>query len=852
MTTKLILLMGLASCIAPAQEPPTEEKATSPAKPTAATPARATEPEIKPYDKVITKDAKSTAGIFQVHRIKEKIYYEIPKSELGKDFLMVVQMAKVAPGTGFGGTSLGNQVIRWERRDKRILLRSVNFDITADPKTPIAEAVKNANTDTIISAFNIEAEGKEDSAVIEVTKLFSTETPEFSPRRRIGARGFDAARSFVDRVASYPTNIEVDATHTYTASLDVPTTGTGPTAPPVGFGGTMRGTSATVGMHYSMVKLPENPMMPRLKDERVGYFSLTKTDYGTDEHKAAKRTYITRWRLEKKNPTSALSEPVKPIVYYVDPATPKAWIPYVKRGIESWQKAFEAAGFLNAIQSKDAPSKEEDPNWSPEDARYSVVRWAPSTVENAVGPHVHDPRTGEILEADILMFHNVMSLAEGWYFTQVGPLDARAKTLPLPEKLMGRLIEFVVAHEVGHTLGFQHNMKASSMYPAEKVRDREWVKKMGHTPSIMDYSRFNYVAQPEDKIDVDDLVPSIGPYDVWATVWGYKPIPVAKTSEEEKSTLDKWAREQDKTPWFRFSASKSNGTDPGELTEAVGDADAVASTKLGLKNLERVAAMLIPATEKEGESYDQLDEIYGRLVGQWTREMGHVAAIVGGVNAQQKVGGQAGVLFTVVPKERQKAALEFLQANAFLTPKFLIMPEVFHRIEAEGALARLRNAQQSPLNALLSTTRIARMVEQEAIDGEKAYKPSDYLGDLRRGLFKELNDATINTDSLRQNLQQGFVQMSGDRVNATATDAVVRSLLRAELKNLSADLQRSQTKPATPAVRAHLEDLRDHIGKILDPKFQPPVTGGGLLPIRRAFYDPALDPELCWIDLDMK
>ena len=262
--------------------------------------------------------------------------------------------------------------------------------------------------------------------------------------------------------------------------------------------------------------------------------------------------------------------------------------------------------------------------------------------------------------------------------------------------------------------------------------------------------------------------------------------------------------------------------------------------------------MLIPATEKEGESYDQLDEIYGRLVGQWTREMGHVAAIVGGVNAQQKAGGQAGVLFTVVPKERQKAALDFLQANAFLTPKFLIMPEVFHRIEAEGALARLRNAQQSPLNALLSTTRIARMVEQEAIDGEKAYKPSDYLGDLRRGLFRELNDATINTDALRQNLQQGFVQMSGDRVNATTTDAVVRSLLRAELKNLSADLQRSQTKPATPAVRAHLEDLRDHIGKILDPKFQPAVTGGGLLPIRRGFYDPAVDPELCWIDLDRK
>ncbi len=833
-----------------AQDPPTEEKATAPAKPTPGGPARTAEPEIKPYDKVITKDAKSTAGIFQVHRIKDKIYFEIPKSELSKDFLLVVQMAKVAPGTGFGGTSLGNHVIRWERRDKRIFLRTVNFDITADPKTPIAQAVTNANTDTIIAAFNIEAEGKEETAVIDVTKLYATETPELTARRRLGARGFDATRSFIDRVASYPLNIEVDATHTYTASLDAPT-GPGSTPNPQFFGGSMRGTSATVGMHFSMVKLPDNPMMPRLMDQRVGYFSLTKTDYGTSEHKAAKRSYITRWRLEKKNPSAAVSEPVKAIVYYVDPATPKAWVPFVKRGIESWQKAFEAAGFLNAIQAKEAPTKEEEPNWSPEDARYSVVRWAPSTVENAVGPHVHDPRTGEILEADILMFHNVMALAENWYFTQVAPLDPRAKTLPLPEPLMGRLIEYVVAHEVGHTLGFQHNMKASSMYPAEKVRDREWVKKMGHTPSIMDYSRFNYVAQPEDRIDVEDLIPSIGPYDVWATVWGYKEIPGVDSPEGEKPTLDKWAREQDKTPWFRFNASRSNGADPGELTEAVGDADAIGSTRLGLKNLERVAAMLIPATEKPGENYNQLEELYGRILGQWTREMGHVAVIVGGVNSQQKAGGQPGVAYTVIAKEKQKAALDFLQTNAFQIPKFLIMPEVFRRIEADGAMARLRSAQQSPLNMLLANSRISRMVEQEAIEGEKAYKASDFLSDLRKGLFRELNDVAVSSDAFRQSLQQAYVQTTGDRVNSPSAEPAVRSLMRAELKNLSADLLRAQAKQATASVKAHMEDLRDHIAKILDPKFQPAVTSTpGLLQVRREFWDPTIDPEMCWIDLD--
>ena len=309
-------------------------------------------------------------------------------------------------------------------------------------------------------------------------------------------------------------------------------------------------------MHYSMVKLPEKPMMPRLFDERVGYFTVRQTDYGQDEHRAPERRYITRWRLEKKDPNAALSEPVKPIVYYVDPATPTKWVPYIKTGIENWQPAFEAAGFKNAIIAKEAPSQEQDPDWSPEDARYSVIRWLPSTIENASGPHVTDPRTGEILESDIQYYHNVMNLSRDWYFLQVGPLDPRAQKLPLPDDLMGTLVEYVVAHEVGHTLGFQHNMKASATYPAEKVRDKEWLKTMGHTPTLMDYSRFNYVAQPEDKIDParsdsrHRAIRQVGD-DVGLQADSRR----ASTPDEEKKTLDEWARAQDKTPWLRFSTA---------------------------------------------------------------------------------------------------------------------------------------------------------------------------------------------------------------------------------------------------------------------------------------------------------
>jgi hypothetical protein len=447
-------------------------------------------------------------------------------------------------------------------------------------------------------AFPVAAWGpNNDTAVIDVGRLFTTDVTEFSARQRLGATAMDATRSFVERITPFPTNIEVETNHTYTRNPTPAGAGGGAPTPGGGFGqGQMNPGSATVVLHYSMVKLPENPMMPRLFDERVGYFTTSSMDYGRDEHKAMQRTYIARWRLEKKDPNAALSEPVKPIVYYLDSATPVKWRPYMIRGIESWQKAFEAAGFKNAIIGKVAPTKQEDPDFSPEDARYAVVRWLPSTTENASGPHISDPRTGEILDSDIQFYHNVMNLARNWYFLQVGHLDPRVQKWPIPDEVMGRLLEYVLAHEVGHTLGFQHNMKASSMYPQEKVRDKAFVHAMGHTPTLMDYSRFNYVAQPEDGIAIEDLVPGIGPYDVWATMWGYKPIPGAKTSDQEKPTLDEWARQQDDKPYLRFSTDGAAGSHPGEETEAVGDADAIKSTTLGLKNLQRVVKLLVPAT----------------------------------------------------------------------------------------------------------------------------------------------------------------------------------------------------------------------------------------------------------------
>lgn len=827
------MVLGLMGALLQTEDSFGQKKKKSAETPTAAAPTPAARPQNntpangpKPYKEVITAKAKSKAGLFKVHQIEDKYFYEIPDSLLGRDMLMVVRIAKTADGIGYGGENTTNLMVRWEKNQDDILLKVVSVNNYAADSLPISMAVKASNLEPILQKFAIKSR-KTDSTgtVIEATDLFTKDNQALGLQRNrrteYRVTRLDNDRSFIQHIHTYPINIEARYVLTYAASEPPSNSVTG---------------LITLEMNASMILLPKEPMMQRLADQRVGWFARSYVDYGADEQKATSRRYLDRWRLEvkpgdeEKYKRGELVEPKQPIVYYIDPATPKKWVPYLKQGVEDWQKAFEAAGFKNAIIAKEAPSPQEDPTWSPEDARYSVIRYFASDIQNAYGPHVSDPRSGEILESDIGWYHNVMNLLRNWFFIQTAAVNPDARSVKFDDEVMGRLIRFVSAHEVGHTLGLPHNFASSVAYPVEKLRDAAFTKEFGTAPSIMDYARFNYIAQPEDK--GVSLMPDVGPYDKYAVMWGYKPILDAKTPEDELAILDKWIVEKKGDPVYRYGR-QGNNYDPTTQSEDLGD-NAVLASEYGIKNLKRIMPNLIEWTsekDKPYKGYADLEEMYGQVIGQFNRYMGHVRTNLGGVMENYKSSGQGEAVYTHTSKEMQKSAVDFLNKQLFATPAWMMDEKIISRIADFGALERIRGIQVTTLNGILEWGRLGRVIENEALNGNNAYKISELFDDLRKGIWSEL-PAGKSIDVHRRALQRAHIErlellltgnvaalpaqfraFAGPQINAAQSD--IRPMARGELKTLQSQIKGAVGRTSDRMSKLHLEDALERINKVL-------------------------------------
>ena len=771
------------------------------------------------YAKLIKKGGIERNGLFTVRKIEEKWYFEIPDTLLNR-YLLCVTRLKTAPDNFgmYAGEKVNEQTIYFEQRtDKTLLLRAFVNVQQADSTHNIYTAVANSSANPIIASFNVIGRNpKTKSQLIDVTDFFKQDnsiisfSSSFKTAQKLGNAALD--RSYVEDMRTYPINVEINAMRTFSAS-------------PSNIPAANRVGAVSVGLNVSIVLLPKEPMAKRLFDPRVGFFASRFVKFGDDQQRTEAEAYIHRFRLEprkedmKKYLKGQLVEPKKQIVFYIDPATPKQWQKYLILGVNDWNVAFEQAGFKNAIVAKPWPN---DPSMSMEDARFCVIRYLPSEISNAYGPNIADPRSGEIIECHVGWYHNVMKLLQEWYMIQAGAIDKRARTLPLNEELMGDLIRFVSSHEIGHCLGLRHNMGASYATPVEKLRDKAWVEAHGHTASIMDYARFNYVAQPEDNISSKGIYPRVGDYDKWAIEWGYRYYGDKYKDEyaEQEALADITTQRVKANPrlWF---GGEGNNEDPRAQREDLSDNVMKANT-YGLKNLKYVVQNLPQWTKQSNDKYEYLSGMHQAAVQQYRRYLNHVLKYIG-----SRYIGFVGdkEMYREVPKEKVKEAVAYIDQHLFTTPLWLYPQEITDKIgvDVDGSILGLQN---TTLAYLLAEGVLYRVANQ-ALVSQNPYTADEYLDDVFAAVWKPLNASEARQNTYRRGAQRAYIEQLGKLINPeNKTDKIalnqvsdVRIFALQNLNKVEKYLQQAlQGEAANSINQLHYQQLLKDINNIKDPK----------------------------------
>lgn len=795
-------------------------KKEAPAKDTTAAPKKPAKKGPVAIDKFIKADAKVMKGLTTVYKQEGKFYINIPDSLLGRDIRVVSRVSKSAEGirgsfSGYAGDIINSAMLHFEKgENNKIYLKSRMYRERSNEVMP--ENVANSNYPAIVAAFDIKAfsADKKDN-IIDVTDFLMSDSEYlfFSKRDKKGFKlaNLQKDKSYVHDVTTYPINTEFKVVYTYGRTEGTPT--------------------ATYMLNSSFVLLPEKPMVARYEDPRVGYFTVRYVDFDKNPQRVENTKLITRWRLEpkpedlEKYKRGELVEPAKPIVYYIDPATPKEWVPYLIAGVNDWQPAFEKAGFKNAIMAKVAPTPEEDPTWSLEDARYSAIVYKPSDIPNASGPHVNDPRSGEIIESHINWYHNVMLLLRNWYFIQCSPVDPAARKMTFDTELMGQLVRFVSSHEVGHTLGLRHNFAGTAFFTADQLRDTTFLRKHGHTTSIMDYSRFNYVAQPGDNIPQELLFPRINTYDEWAIEWGYRRFPEIDDPKAELPKINEWIIEKTKDPLYRFG-TESNPSDPRLQSEDLGE-NQMETNELGVKNLKYIMEHLVEWTTEPNKGYDNLRTLYGEVLTQYKRYMNHVAKYVGGVYGETKVVEQPGANYTHVSKEKQKEAISFLKKHLFEPQLWLVPNDVLDKITTRPDDS-IEGTYTAVLKNLVSRRVMLNLVKDEVMNGANAYTMADFYKDMDGIVFTNIS-SDVKKAAYQRMLQKAYVDAiislykreapagrPGAPVQTQKSDnSDVTAMAYYQLKAIKAKCT-TRAASGTTATKAHYTYLVEHIENILE------------------------------------